>query len=123
MAGLLVPSFLVVILLLGALYQPFNSAIGDTPYGVSQTQGWFAQRAGYPDWLGPVTNTTPTGLPLVDAALHGDGPYFEVILLKTLWQALAIALVYASIYLRFVRHAVTDAFREPNIVAARSRGV
>ncbi|MCI4360825.1 MAG: ABC transporter permease subunit, partial [Thermoplasmata archaeon] len=61
--------------------------------------------------------------PLVDGAIHGDWVLFDIVLVKTLWQAAAIAVVYVSIYLRFVRHAVTEAFREPNIVAARARGI
>jgi outer membrane protein assembly factor BamB len=121
--GLLVPTFLIVLLLAGALYAPFLGAVGDSPYGFLPTPSWFFLHGGYPGWIGPAGNTTPTGFPLVDTAAHGDWPLFGIVLLKTLWQALAIALVYVSIYLRFVRHAVADAYREPNIVAARARGI
>jgi len=121
--GLLVPSFLVVLLFLGAFYQPFLNAIGDSPYGIMPTPAWFSLHGGSPTWIGSGDNTTPTGFPLLDGAIHQDWTFFGIVALKTLWQALVIALVYVSIYLRFVRHAVAEAFREPNIVAARARGV
>ncbi len=123
-AGLLVPSFLIVLLFLGAFYVPFLNALGDTPYGILPSQIWYVnQHQAFRPWIGTGGNTTPTGLPLVDGALHNDWALVEIVLLKTLWQAFAIALVYASIYLRFVRHAVAEAFRETTVVAARARGI
>jgi peptide/nickel transport system permease protein len=122
-AGLLVPSFLIVLLFLGTFYDPFLHAFGDSPYGFMPTPAWFSLNGGYPSWIGLGANTTPTGFPLIDGAIHGDWFFVEIVLLKTLWQAFAIALVYVSIYLRFVRHAVAEAFREPSVVAARARGI
>ena len=121
-AGLLLPSFLIVLLFLGAFYGPFLHALGDTPYGFLPTQLWYVDHP-FPSWIGTGGNTTPTGFPIVDGAVHGNWPFVELVLLKTLWQAFAIAVVYVSIYLRFVRHAVAEAFREPIVVAARARGI
>ena len=122
-AGLLVPSFLVVLLFLGTFYNPFLGTFGDSPYGFMPTPAWFSLHGGYPGWIGLGANTNPTGFPLLDGAIHGDWYFVEIVFLKTLWQAFAIALVYVSIYLRFVRHAVAEAFREPSVVAARARGI
>jgi eukaryotic-like serine/threonine-protein kinase len=121
--GLLVPSFLIVLLFLAAFYDPFLATFGDSIYGIMPTPSWFSLHGGYPGWIGLGANTTPTGFPLLDGLIHGDWFFVEIVLVKTLWQAVAIAVVYVSIYLRFVRHAVAEAFREPNIVAARARGV
>jgi ABC-type dipeptide/oligopeptide/nickel transport system permease component/outer membrane protein assembly factor BamB len=121
--GLLVPSFLLVLLFLGAFYQPFDRTFGDTPYGILPTTAWWAQHGGYPSWIGLGSNTLPTGLPLVDGALHGDWTFEEVVFVKTLWQAAAIAVVYTAIFLRYARSVVADAFQEPHLTAARARGV
>ncbi len=121
--GLLVPSFLLVLLFLGTFYDPFFRAFGDSPYGTLPNTAWWSAHGGYPDWIGLGTNTLPTGLPLIDGALHGDWPFEEVVLMKTLWQAAAIAVVYTAIFLRYARSVVADAFQEPHLTAARARGV
>ena len=121
--GLLVPSFLLVLLFLGTFYNGFDQAFGDTPYGILPTTSWWAAHGGYPDWIGLGANTLPTGLPLVDGALHGDWAFEGVVLGKTLWQAAAIAVVYTAIFLRYARSVVADAFQEPHLTAARARGV
>lgn len=121
--GLLVPSFLVVLLILSPVYAPFSQAFGDTPYGVLPTPTWFATHGGPPPWIGIGSNTTPTGFPLIDGAVHGDWTFEGLVLAKVLLQALAIAVLYAAIYLRFARNAVAGAASAPHILAARARGV
>jgi peptide/nickel transport system permease protein len=123
LTGLLVPSFLVILALLLALYGPFSVALGDTPYGTLPSLLWFDAHGGVPGWIGIADNTGPTGFPLVDGALHGDAAFELVVLAKTLLQALAIALVYVAIFLRYVRTAVADSARAPFVSAARARGV
>ena len=122
-AGLLFPSFLIVLLFLGAFYEPFTQRFGDSPYGLFPSASWYFQNGGYPDWLGIAENSSPTHLPILDGAIHGDWPFVELVFLKTLWQALAISIVYVAIFLRFVRHAVATAFEEPSVIAARARGI
>jgi ABC-type dipeptide/oligopeptide/nickel transport system permease component/outer membrane protein assembly factor BamB len=121
--GLLVPSFLLVLLFLGTFYVTFSQTFGDTPYGILPTTAWWGLHGGYPAWIGEGANTLPTGLPLVDGALHGDWSFEEVVLVKTLWQAAAIAVVYTAIFLRYARSVVAEAFQEPHLTAARARGV
>ena len=122
-AGLLVPSFLVVLLFLGTFYGGFLAAFGDIPYGVLPSPEWWVAHGGPPRWIGIGSNSSPTGLPLLDGALHGDWPFVELVLVKTLWQALAIAAVYVAIFLRYVRHAVAQAHAEPHVAAERARGL
>ncbi|HEY6237852.1 MAG TPA: PQQ-binding-like beta-propeller repeat protein [Thermoplasmata archaeon] len=121
--GLLVPTFLVVILFLGSFYDVFGRVFGDIPYGFLPSTIWFQAHGGRPPWIGMAETTSPTTLPIVDGLLHGDWPLVELTLVKTLWQALAISLVYVTIFLRFARHAVAEAFDEPHVRAARARGV
>ncbi len=122
-AALLVPSFLVVLLFLGTFYEGFLGAFGDSPYGLLPSPEWFVAHGGPPRWIGLGSNTSPTGLPILDGAIHGDWGFVELVLLKTLWQALAIAVVYVAIFLRFVRHAVVEAHTEPHVRAERARGI
>ncbi|HEV2316513.1 MAG TPA: PQQ-binding-like beta-propeller repeat protein [Thermoplasmata archaeon] len=123
LVGLLVPSFLVILLLLLALYTPFSQAIGDTPYGILPNQQWYDTHGGFPGWIGLGSNTGPTGFPLVDGLIHRDWSFEFVVAMKTLFQASIIALVYTAIFLRYARHAVAELSSSLPIVAARSRGV
>lgn len=122
-AGLLIPSFIVVLLFLGTFYNRYVATFGDTPYGLLPTSGWFIQHGGYPSWIGSANNTTPTGLPVLDGVIHHDWPFEQVVVVKVLWQALAIAAVYVAIFLRYARNIVAEAFREPHLAAARARGI
>lgn len=121
--GLLVPTFLLVLLFLGTFYNPFLQTFGDSPYGILPSTTWWGTHGGYPNWIGLGTNTLPTGLPLLDGALHGDWAFEGVVFMKTLWQAAAIAVVYTAIFLRYARNVVAEAFQEPHLTAARARGV
>jgi len=123
LAGLLIPSFLLVLLLLGALYSPFQSSLGDSPYGTLPSSIWFDAHGGYPSWIGIADNTAPTGLPLVDGLLHRDWAFEELVLAKSLLQAVSIAVVYVAIFLRFARHAVAETSREFFVRGARARGI
>jgi ABC-type dipeptide/oligopeptide/nickel transport system permease component len=122
-AALLVPSFLVVLLVLGVAYEPFLRTIGDEPYGILPSQTWFVMHGGIPSWVGPGGNTLPTGFPLVDVALHGEWTIETIVLAKTLLQAFLIAIVFIAIFLRFARHTVAEAVAEPHLSASRARGV
>jgi peptide/nickel transport system permease protein len=121
--GLLIPSFLIILLLLLGLYDPFQNAVGDTPYGILPSQQWYDSHGGFPAWIGLGANTGPTGFPIVDGLVHGDWPFVYVVALKTLLQAGIIAIVYTAIFLRYARHAVAELANSMPIVAARARGV
>ncbi|MCI4330857.1 MAG: PQQ-binding-like beta-propeller repeat protein [Thermoplasmata archaeon] len=120
--GLLVPTFLVLLFYLGSAYIPFSNTFGDWPYDVIPSPEWLNVH-GQPSWIGIGFNTSPTGFPLVDAAIHGYWPFELIVLVKTLLQALIIAVIYVGIFLRYARNAVVEAVQEPYVVAARARGV
>jgi ABC-type dipeptide/oligopeptide/nickel transport system permease component/outer membrane protein assembly factor BamB len=122
--GLLLPSFLVILVVLGGLYGSFSNYFGDTPYGILPNLHWYDAHGGNPPgWIGLGSNTLPTGFPLIDSAYHGDWPFFDLVLAKTLFQAALIALVYVAIFLRYARHAAAEHAQALSVVAARSRGV
>jgi ABC-type dipeptide/oligopeptide/nickel transport system permease component/outer membrane protein assembly factor BamB len=122
--GLLLPSFLVILLVLGGAYSSFVHVVGDTPYGITPNLGWYDGHGGLPPgWIGIGGNTLPTGFPLLDAGIHGDWQFFDVVLAKTLFQATLIAIVYVAIFLRYARHSAAEHARALSVVAARSRGV
>lgn len=120
--GLFVPTFLVLLFVLAAVYGPFSHTFGDTPYDVIPSPSWFAVH-GQPDWIGTGFNTSPTGFPLADGAIHGDWAFERIVLVKTVLQALVIALIYVGIFLRYARNAVVEAVQEPYVNAARARGI
>ncbi|MCI4350915.1 MAG: PQQ-binding-like beta-propeller repeat protein [Thermoplasmata archaeon] len=123
LVGLLVPTFLVLLLLDALIATPLNRALGDSPFGMLPTQFWYTSHGGVPPWLGPGSNTHPTGFPLIDGLVHGAWSFELVVLTKTMLQAILIAIVYVAIFLRYARHAVASAVREPFVVAARARGI
>ena len=118
---LLLPTFLVVLFLL--TYAPWNSASGDNLYGLAPSQDWFVAHGGFRSWFGFAGQSSPTGFPIVDAALHGDWPVVVVIGTKLVIQALAIAIIYVSIFFRFARNAFAESARSEAMRAARARGV
>jgi ABC-type dipeptide/oligopeptide/nickel transport system permease component/outer membrane protein assembly factor BamB len=122
--GLLFPSFLIVIVLYTGIYKGFVHAFGDTPFGILPNPPWFESYDGrVPGWVGIAYNTSPTGFPVVDAALHGAWRAALIGATKTLLQALLISAIYVPLYLRYARHAVAQAAEEPHVVAARARGI
>ena len=122
--ALLIPTFLILIIILGLSYNSFLNAFGDSPYGtLPGLQWWDAHGGGTPSWIGLGGNTEPTGFPLIDGLLHQAWTFEGVVLLKTLLQSSLIALVYVSIFFRYARHAVVERAQSLPIVAARARGV
>jgi peptide/nickel transport system permease protein len=122
--GLLFPSFLVILAIFTLVYTPFVRTFGDTPFGILPGPSWFnSTSGGVPGWVGIAYNTTPTGFPVLDAALHGAWKATLIAATKTLLQAGLIATIYVPLYLRYARHAVAQAAEEPNVVAARARGI
>lgn len=121
--ALLLPSIVVLFLLPFAFYGWFLHAFGDSLYGSLPGVLWYSAHGGQPSWVGIADNTQPTGFPLVDALLHGDLSFFSDELVRTLIQALAIALVYVGIFLRYARYSVVGLASAPSVLAARARGV
>jgi ABC-type dipeptide/oligopeptide/nickel transport system permease component len=121
--GLLVPSFLILLVVFGFLYQPFVSSFGDEPYGILPSFDWFAANGGVPAWVGLASNTSPTGFPLVDCLWNHDWAAAQIVAVKTLIQAAVIAVIYVPIYLRYLRQVVGRALDALWVTAARARGV
>ena len=102
------------------LFGNFSSVFGLMPQNFS----WYDDNmGGFPRWITSYMTTTPTGFPLIDAAWHGAWFLEAYLVAGTLLQASVIALIYSSIYLRYLRTSSAESAEEPDVVAARSRGV
>ncbi len=123
LALLLIPTFLVALFLVLLVFQPWNALFGDSPYGLLPSPGWFVAHGGFLPWIGVGGQTSPTGFPLVDGLIHGDGAFVLDVLVKNLLQAALIAAIYVGIFFRYVRQSVAEAARSISIRAARSRGI
>jgi ABC-type dipeptide/oligopeptide/nickel transport system permease component/outer membrane protein assembly factor BamB len=123
LAGLLVPSFLLTLLILLAFGTRFLGAFGDLPFGTLPSDPWFLTHGGLRDWVGTGDSTSPTHFPLVDGAIHRDWAFEQLVAAKVLLQAGAISVVYLTIFLRHAWSVVSHASHEPHVQAARARGV
>jgi peptide/nickel transport system permease protein len=121
--ALLIPSILVLFLLPFAFYGWFLHSFNDSLYGSLPSTMWYDSHGGEPSWVGLADNTSPTGFPLVDALIHGDIPFFVDELIRTVIQALAIALVYVGVFLRYARYSIVGLANAPYVVAAKARGI
>jgi ABC-type dipeptide/oligopeptide/nickel transport system permease component/outer membrane protein assembly factor BamB len=124
--GLLVPSFLVAVFVINESYQGIDNTFGQFaggPFGVIPPTAWLYAHGGIPNWIGLGDNTLPTGFPLIDGIIHQDWDFEALVLVKVLIQALIIAVIYVSIFLRYARNAAAGAAEETYILAARARGV
>jgi ABC-type dipeptide/oligopeptide/nickel transport system permease component len=120
--ALLVPSIIVLFLLPFAFYGWFLHTFDDSLYGSLPGTMWY-QVHGLPSWVGIADNTSPTGYPLLDALIHGNFPFFTDELVRTVIQALAIALVYVGVFLRYARYSVVGLANSPSVIAAKARGI
>jgi peptide/nickel transport system permease protein len=124
--GTLLPVFVVGIAIIAGLFFWFLNTFHDVPdQGVVPSFNWWLWYNGavYPSWILYDSITQPTAFPLIDGAIHGAWTFEEITLIKTLIQALVIAVVYVTIFLRHARSVVLAASQEPHLTAARSRGV
>jgi peptide/nickel transport system permease protein len=123
--GTLLPVFVVGLLVITGLFFWFLDTYHDLPdQGVIPSLTWWlTYYGGYPSWVLYDSITQPTGLPLVDGAIHQAWGFEWVTLLKTLIQAAIISLVYVTIFLRHARSVVRAASEEVHLTAARARGI
>jgi peptide/nickel transport system permease protein len=121
------PTIILSFLLIGVTYSAWYSFTGSegSVFGIlPNTAVWYIGHLGnVPNWLTLIGTTTPTGFPIIDSAVHGAWSLEELVLAKTVFQAAIIAIVYSSIYLRYLRVAMAEATEEPYIVAGRARGI
>jgi ABC-type dipeptide/oligopeptide/nickel transport system permease component len=117
------PFFILGLYYTGALYSPFLGTFGDTFFGSLPSATWFdVHSGGIPSWVGYFTNTTPTGFPVIDAALNGAWAAEELIWMKILLQSTLIGLAYSALYLRYARLAAVGTKEDPTTVSSRARG-
>ncbi len=122
--GAFVPFVVIALYITDGLYTPFLHAFGDTPFGSLPSGSWFdVHMGGFPPWIGTFLQTSPTGFPLVDAALHQAWSVELLILAKMLLQSIAIGALYAAFFLRYARLAATEARTKGYVVAGRARGL
>ncbi len=106
------------------LYSPYVHTFGSPLFGSLPSGVWFAQHyGGYPSWIGYFGQTSPTGFPLVDAALHQAWDVEALIWLTILVQSFIIGLVYAALYLRYARLSTLGTRDPVTTSAARARGI
>lgn len=124
--GTLLPVFIVGILVIAGLFFWFLDHFHDLPdQGVIPSFTWWLwyNGANYPSWILYDSITQPTAFPLIDGAIHHAWAFEWVTLVKTLIQALVIAIVYVTIFLRHARSIVLGASQEVHLTASRARGV
>ena len=124
--GMYFPTVVLSFLAIGATYLLWVHATGDFlgPFGILPPADWFSNNMGrVPAWVTTAGTTGPTGFPLVDGILHGAWSFEEFVLIRTLFQGTLIALVYSSMYLRYLRVSTEDFREQPFIQSARARGV
>jgi ABC-type dipeptide/oligopeptide/nickel transport system permease component len=78
---------------------------------------------GYPTWLVGGYQSTPTGFPTVDAALHGDYWLALDTLLRIMLPALVIAYGTVAILLRYVRNSMLEVANMDFVRTARAAGI
>ena len=120
----LLPVFVVGTLVLNALFFPYLKDVGDVPsQGLIPSSAWFFANGGYPSWILYHFATQPTGFPLVDAVIHHAWDIAAISFMKTLIQALVVAVAYVAIFFRHARSIARSVREEVYIVGARSRGI
>jgi peptide/nickel transport system permease protein len=121
------PALILAFFLIIYLYTPFINYSGDylsSVFGTLPSTIWFETHGGIPNWVGSsFGNTSPTGFPLLDAAIHGDWTVEWLVFLKVLLEASCIAVSYVALFMRYARNATVEATKEAYIQAGRARGI
>jgi ABC-type dipeptide/oligopeptide/nickel transport system permease component len=134
-SGFAIPSFLLGSLaLIGAvlvIYNfhlasacngPFNAIHGSWP-AAGCMPGSVPSNNNYPTWLVSGIESTPTGFPTVDAAIHGQWAIAGDTLLRMIIPALIIAYGSIAVLLRFVRNSMLEVMNLDFVRTARAKGV
>jgi len=124
LVGLFLPVYVLILSLIGLLYLPYYQALGTPPFGNLPLDTWFDQNmGGVPSWIGIGGNTSPTGFPVIDAALHGAWALDLVLWLEVLLPASLLALVFSGIFLRYLRLATAEVQDSLQTSLLRARGL
>ena len=134
-SGFAIPSFLLGSLALiaavlvvynygwaSACNGPFNAIHGSWP-AAGCMPGSVASNNNYPPWLISGVESTPTGFPTIDAAIHGQWIIAGDTVLRMIIPACIIAYGSIAILLRFVRNSMLEVMNLDFIRTARAKGV
>ncbi len=134
-SGFAIPSFLLGSLaLIGAVLVvynfnlasacngPFNALHGSWP-AAGCMAGLTPANNNYPPWLVSGVQSTPTGFPTIDAAIHGQWSLAGDTILRIIIPAMIIAYGSIAVLLRFVRNSMLEVMNLDFIRTARAKGV
>ena len=123
--GTFLPVMVAASVVVTLLFFWFERTFSDLPdAGTIPSLLWFIYLYGHlPPWLIYGSVTRPTGFPLIDGVIQKAWGFEIITLLKTLIQALIIAIVYETIFHRHGRSVVLAASKESHLVGARSRAI
>ncbi len=130
-SGFALPGFILAYLvLLGATFAAGSGHLecGGTssPYfdftGSWPQPGCFAGGV-FPSWIGAHQQSTPTGFPTIDAALHGNWWLAGDTVFRLLLPAFVIAYGSIAAILRFVRNSMLEVLNMDFVRTARAKGV
>jgi ABC-type dipeptide/oligopeptide/nickel transport system permease component len=129
-SGFALPGFILAYLvLLGATALAGHAtSCNSTSFGLLNFQdSWPIQSCfpgdQYPSWLGPNFQTSPTGFPTLDAAIHGQYALAGDTVFRMILPALVIAFGAIASILRFVRNSMLEVLNLDFIRTARAKGV
>ncbi len=100
---------------------PYALTTSSNCYGVGFLES--AKNGPYPAWLVQGYQSTPTGFPTVDSAVHGDYWLSIDTVLQILLPALIIAFGTIATVLRFVRNSMLEVMNLDFVRTARAKGV
>lgn len=130
-SGFALPGFILAyLILLGATFaagsQNLECGGTSSPYfdftGSWPQPGCFAGGV-YPAWIGNHQQSTPTGFPTIDAAIHGDWWLAGDTIFRLILPAFVIAYGSIAAILRFVRNSMLEVLNMDFVRTARAKGV
>jgi ABC-type dipeptide/oligopeptide/nickel transport system permease component len=131
-SGYALPTFLLasLLLLVGVVW--VSGGVHSTCGGLSDTfETWYGSWPNpncfpggtYPSWIGKNFQTSPTGFPTIDSAIHGQWWLVADNLRRLIFPAIAVAYTTIASVLRFVRNSMLEVMNLDFIRTARSKGV
>jgi len=102
---------------------PFLEFYGSWPQPFCWMWGSNLTVYGYPPWLINGYQSTPTGFPTIDAAIHGQYWLSVDTVVRMLLPALVIAYGTIALLLRFVRNSMLEVMNLDFVRTARAKGL
>jgi len=101
----------------------FLEFYGSWPVPGCSLWGAHLTTSGYPTWLINGYQSTPTGFPTIDAAIHWNGWLAIDTLVRIILPALVIAYGTIATLLRFVRNSMLEVMNLDFVRTARAKGL